>query len=52
VAHDAPCPICDADVPLSGDEEPGDDVSCAFCRSTLRVVEGDDEDDSVALEED
>jgi hypothetical protein len=34
------CPVCDADVPLAGDEKPGEEVSCAYCRAPLRVLPG------------
>ena len=31
------CPICQAEVPLSGDERPGDAVYCAYCEIELRL---------------
>ncbi len=45
------CPICDADVPLTGDEKTGEEVYCAFCRAPLTVRHGKDEDD-IELEDD
>ena len=31
------CPICDADIPLDGDEKPGDLIQCSFCKVTFKV---------------
>ena len=39
------CPICNADVPLSGDEKPGTEIFCAYCRAPLKLsAELDSED--------
>ena len=38
------CPICDADVPLAGDEKPGEEVYCGFCRAPL-TLQGQSEED-------
>ena len=51
MSRDLSCPICDADVPLSGDEKPGEQVACAYCRAPLLVVPGKDEEEQ-ELEED
>ncbi len=32
------CPICDADVPLDGDEATGDLVLCSFCKVTFKLL--------------
>lgn len=32
------CPICDADVPLDGDETTGDLVLCSFCKVTFKLL--------------
>jgi hypothetical protein len=45
------CPICQADVPLSGDERPGDELMCGYCRAPLLLAGGKD-DDEMELEED
>jgi hypothetical protein len=45
------CPICQADVPLSGDERPGDELFCDYCRAPL-LLAGSKEDDELELEED
>jgi len=48
---DLSCPICQADVPLTGDEKRGDEVYCTYCRAPLRIAGGDDADE-LELEED
>jgi hypothetical protein len=48
---DLTCPICQADVPLAGDEKPGDEVCCLYCGAPCRLVGKGDEDD-LDLEED
>ncbi len=47
------CPVCDADLPLGGDERLGDQVFCSYCGapSLIRVRSGDDEEEW-ELEED
>jgi hypothetical protein len=47
---DLSCPICQADVPLSGDERKGDEVFCTYCRAPLKLA-GESTDD-LELEED
>ncbi len=47
--QDLACPICNADVPLSGEEAPGEEVFCAYCRAPL-TIKG--KDDDMELEED
>ena len=39
------CPICDADLPLSGDEKKGDQVFCGYCGSPSLLTQkpGSDE---------
>ena len=39
------CPICQADVPLSGDEKPGDEVYCTYCGAPCKLL-GDPNDPS------
>jgi len=41
---DLSCPICNADVPMTGDEKPGEEVYCAYCSAPL-TVKGDKEED-------
>jgi hypothetical protein len=32
------CPICDADIPLDGDERTGDLVLCSYCKVTFKLI--------------
>jgi len=32
------CPVCDADIPLDGDEKPGDLILCSFCNVTFKLL--------------
>ena len=38
MADELVCPICDADIPLDGDEKSGDLVMCSYCKVTLKMV--------------
>jgi len=48
---DLTCPICQADVPIAGDEKPGDEVACMYCGAPCRLV-GKKDEDELELEED
>jgi hypothetical protein len=49
---EASCPICNADVPMDGDEREGDTVYCAYCKAPLKVGKlGTDEDDAELAED-
>jgi hypothetical protein len=48
---DPTCPICQADVPLAGDEQAGDEVACTYCGAPCRLVGGKDHEE-LELEED
>lgn len=50
-AQELSCPVCDADVPMDGDERAGDEVFCAYCRAPLTLTRRGDEDE-MALEDD
>ncbi len=43
------CPICEADIPLEGDEKTGDLIVCSYCKVTFKMVK---KKDKWALEED
>lgn len=45
------CPICSADIPLSGDEHAGEEVFCTVCSAPCRLT-GDAGDESCEAEED
>ncbi len=38
MANDLTCPICEADIPLEGDEKPGDLVLCSYCKVTFKIL--------------
>jgi predicted amidophosphoribosyltransferase len=40
---DVTCPICSADIPLAGDEAPGDDLFCTVCGAPLRIKPSEDD---------
>jgi len=51
-APELSCPICQADIPLAGDEKPGDEIFCTYCGAPC-VIEGEvDSPDSWEAEED
>jgi hypothetical protein len=34
---DLSCPVCSADLPLTGDEKRGDEIFCTFCGAPCRL---------------
>ncbi len=38
MAKDLECPVCDADIPLEGNEKPGDLVLCSYCKVTFKLI--------------
>jgi hypothetical protein len=46
-----PCPICCADIPLSGDEVKGEEVYCTYCGSPCRLTGKPGDEDCSAEEE-
>jgi hypothetical protein len=46
------CPICMADIPLTGDEKKGDEVFCTYCGAPLKLAGTGEEFDEAELEED
>lgn len=49
---DPTCPVCQADVPLTGDERAGDEVVCVYCGAPCRLAGKADDEEAWALEED
>jgi len=45
------CPVCSADVPLSGDEARAEEVFCTVCGATLTLT-ADASDEDCEAEED
>ncbi len=46
------CPICNADVPLAGDEKSGEEVFCTYCGAPFRLAGDPSSDDCELMEED
>ncbi len=40
--HEAVCPICDADLPLAGDEHTGEEVYCTVCGAPCKLKSSSD----------
>jgi len=38
MAKELECPICDADIPLDGNEKSGDLVLCSYCKVTFKLL--------------
>ncbi len=38
MADEFECPVCDADIPLDGDEKPGDLIQCSYCKVTFKIL--------------
>jgi hypothetical protein len=49
MSTDMECPICDADIPLDGDEKSGDLIMCSYCKVTFKLIR---KKNQWALEED
>ncbi len=45
------CPVCNADIPLAGDEKSGEEVFCTVCGATI-VLKGNPGDEEFEVEED
>jgi len=52
---DLSCPICNADLPLNGDERKGDEIFCTYCGAPCRLAvnpkKTDDKDEYMAEED-
>lgn len=44
-APDLACPVCNADLPLAGDERAGDDLFCSYCGAPIVLRAGKDPED-------
>ncbi len=42
--HEVTCPICNADIPLGGDERPGEEIYCTYCGAPCKLSGTSDED--------
>ncbi len=48
---DLACPICDADLPLAGDEKSGEEVFCSVCGAPI-LLKGQPSDEDCEVEAD
>ncbi len=46
------CPVCNADVPIAGDEKPGDEAFCTYCGAPLTLKGSRRDPEEMELEED
>jgi hypothetical protein len=46
------CPVCQADMPLAGDERPGDEFFCSCCGAPGIISKKKDESEELEVEED
>ncbi len=37
------CPMCDCEIPISGDEDPKDEIFCPFCETPLLLKKNRDD---------
>ena len=45
------CPICEAYIPLEGDERPGDMILCSYCHVTFKLLLLREKSDWILAEE-
>lgn len=44
------CPMCDVEVPLTGDERVGESLQCPYCQTPIKLKKN--KEDQLFLEED
>ncbi len=49
--HEVPCPICEADIPLAGDEKAGEEIHCSVCGAPV-LLKGNASDEDLEVEPD
>jgi len=42
MANELICPVCEAEIPLDGDEESGNLLMCSYCKMTLKMLKTKD----------
>ena len=50
MAKEVPCPTCETELLIQGDEVAGDDVFCVYCGGVYKVMNADV--DKIEVEED
>ena len=38
MAKELSCPVCEADIPLDGDERSGELILCSYCKMTFKML--------------
>jgi len=38
MAKELECPVCEASVPLEGDDKSGDLIMCSYCKMTFKLL--------------
>jgi hypothetical protein len=38
MAKELECPVCEASIPLEGDEKSSDLIMCSYCKTTLKLL--------------
>ncbi|MCK4739027.1 MAG: lysine biosynthesis protein LysW [Deltaproteobacteria bacterium] len=46
------CPMCDCELPMGGDEKVGEEISCPYCETPLKLRKSKKDEDKLILEED
>ena len=49
---DLACPVCNADLPLAGDEKLGENIYCTYCGAPCILVGKEDDPETWEPEED
>jgi hypothetical protein len=49
--NEVTCPICSADVPISGDEAKGEEIMCTVCGAPLKLTRPGTDDEAEAEED-
>ena len=50
--NEVTCPVCNADIPLGGDEKGGDEIYCTYCGAPCKLKAPDDDGGDMDAEED
>jgi hypothetical protein len=42
MAIELECPVCEADIPLEGDDKSGDLIMCSYCKGIFKLLKKKD----------